>query len=200
MNTYYIGNLSEVNYCLMAEFWRRYARTCSSTWGEIYRTRRLGPPAARHSGSLSGRQARGAGRGGAAQGCGATALLPELVRVARLDERSPPRPLPPAGGNKGGSARGDKPRGKGAERLAVSRPGIARFVQERGRGGVGATQTREVGGPRARASCGLAVGLSLARAAQGTAPARPVSEHRGGAQRGGAPSCSGAGSCGGRGG
>lgn len=114
MNTYYIGNLSEVNYCLMAEFWRRYARTCSNTWGEIYRTRRLGPPAARHSGSLSGRQAWGAGQGGAAQGCGATALLPELVRVARLDVRSLPRPLPP------------RVETKGAPRAEISRGGKGR--------------------------------------------------------------------------
>lgn len=142
--------------------------------------------------------------GGAGRGCAGVRRDGSVAGTSpsRAPGRAQPAPPPPsAGGNKGGSARGDKPRGKGAERLAVSRPGIARFVQERGRGGVGATQTREVGGPRARASCGLAVGgVSLARAAQGTAPARPVSEHRGGAQRGGAPSCSGAGSCGGRGG
>lgn len=103
--------------------------------------------------------------GGAGRGCAGVRRDGSVAGTSpsRAPGRAQPAPPPPsAGGNKGGSARGDKPRGKGAERLAVSRPGIARFVQERGRGGVGATQTREVGGPRARASCGLAVGGGVA--------------------------------------
>lgn len=130
--------------------------------------------------------ARGAGRGGAAQGRCATALLPELVRVARRDARSPPRPLP-EGGNKRVSARRDQPRGRGAERLAVSHPGLARFVPGRGRSGQVGDREPRVGGPRARPSCGLeSGGVACARSGAYCAGAWRVLSSSTGAGRGGA--------------
>lgn len=103
-------------------------------------------------------------------------LLPELVPVARPDARRAAPPPPPRGGNKGGSARGAEPGGKGAERLVVSRFVLARFVPVWG--------TRWRGGRRPRTlkwECRVLAhlaawrrGASPARAAEGSAPARPA--------------------------
>lgn len=50
---------------------------------------------------------------GLRRGAVQTALLPELVPVAGENARSAAPPPPPRGGNKGGSARGAEPGGKG---------------------------------------------------------------------------------------
>lgn len=127
--------------------------------GREVRLERLRPPTAvaflGAGGGVGGGHQR-AGRGGAAHGHCTSALLPELVPVARAGTRAA-RPAPsPVGGNKGGSVCTDPPRGKGAERLAVSRCLCSLGWFWQGGGAGGSDPDLEVGGPRARASCGLA--------------------------------------------
>lgn len=116
---------------------------------------------------LAGRLGREAGRGGAAQGrcatCSVAGTSPSSApgRAQRL----PAPPPPPRGGNKGGSARGAEPGGKGRSvwwRRALCSLGLFLSGDEVGRRA--ATSNREVGVPRARASCGLAPrGVACAR-------------------------------------
>lgn len=150
---------------------------------------RADPRVAFGSLGLAERAARDAGWAGLRRDAVRRALLPELVPVARPDARSAAPPPPPRGGNKGGSARGVEPWGKGAERLAVSRFGLARFVPVRGLGG------EEGGDPNQRsgsAACsrilrpgGEGRRLRAQRRVVRRRAARRVREHRGGVRRAG---------------
>lgn len=119
-------NLSEVSYCLIAEFWRWEARTNSNNLGrEVHELGNAAPPAVR---SLDARRGPGRGCAGARRegSVAGTSLSRAGTRAA------PPRPLS-GGVETKGTRRGAEPRGKEAEHQAISLAVFFRFVLARGR-------------------------------------------------------------------
>lgn len=125
---------------MIAEFWRREAWPRNHTLGrDVYE---LGDTAGLRVRFSSWWPCCAPGlRGGRGRGCAAQGRCATGSVAGTSPSRAPgraqrrPSPPPPRGGNKGGSARGAEPRGKGAERLVVSRFVLARFVPVGGRGG-----------------------------------------------------------------
>lgn len=125
-------NLSEVSYCVIAEFWRWEARTNSNNLGrEVHKLGNAAPPAVLCLGAR-----RGPGRGCAgAQREGSVAGTSLSLALGRAQPRpAPPRPLS-GGVETKGARRGAEPRGKEAEHQAISLAVFFRFVPARGRSG-----------------------------------------------------------------